>query len=188
MVQFDPPLPEAKKQSINKLQMTNHNKVILEFEKCFWDDSTHYVVPYDKANDTWLDIVNLHHFSDEKAAVLVASIHKDMDQEAKTDKEEIQGVLDMLKMIFKDHVKALKNAYVTHWDIDPFAFGAYCYHPEGSSLDDNTEIARSCGRLCFAGEHTQRNPSNIYGAYLSGFESAIQVVDQLKKILKLAKT
>lgn len=39
-VQFDPPLPDWKQDAIRRLGFGNLNKVILCFDKIFWDSST----------------------------------------------------------------------------------------------------------------------------------------------------
>lgn len=39
---FDPPLPERKLAAIDKVGFGNLNKVVLIFDKIFWDDSMHF--------------------------------------------------------------------------------------------------------------------------------------------------
>jgi len=117
----------------------------------------------------------------------VASLHTVYHMEQPTDDQVINHVLDKFKKIFPKTYLSVKNAWVTHWDNDPYARGSYTYHPQGSSLKDNSEIARPVGRLCFAGEHTHRCPSNVHGAYLSGLEASKEMVDQLYNILKIVQ-
>ena len=67
----------------------------------------------------------------------------------------VDRLLQFIERVFnvKHGYKPLKNHWVTHWNDDSFAFGFYSYHPKGSSLEDNSEIAKPIGRLIFAGEH-----------------------------------
>lgn len=184
-VQFVPPLPVAKCVAINSLKNATHNKIILEFEQAFWGEEGHYIIFYDQKSKAWLNIVNLRHFTNEKNAVLVISTHSDYFANELTDQQQIDHMIALLTSIFGKGVTPLKNAWVTHWERDPFAMGSYSYHPQGVTLATNSEIARPVGRLCFAGEHTHRNPSNVHAAYLSGLEAAKQVIEQLVSILKI---
>lgn len=186
-VRFDPPLPSRKHLAINKLKCALHKKVILEFEEVFWDNLSHFLIPYDPEMNAWLDIVNLQFFNENKAPVLISSIHSELYQKHFTDDQLIEHFIKLIKNVYPNSFKPLKNAWVTHWDLDPFTLGSYSYHPEGSSLDDNSEIARPLGCLIFVGEHTNRSPSNVQGAYFSGLAGAKQVVEQLYFILEESK-
>jgi len=180
-VQFQPQLPLAKREAIQKLQMADHEKVIFLFNKVFWPNRSHFLIPYESHSQTWLDIVNLNYLSDSTNPVLVTSFHKKLES---SDDEIMQELKNYLKKIFgKDFVEPIKSC-ITHWSDDPYAKGAYCYHPEAASLDDDSEIARPVGRLCFAGEHAYRGPASVKGAYESGKEAADQVIQQLANILQ----
>lgn len=184
-VQFSPLLPVAKSIAINSLKTAIHNKIILEFEKAFWGKEGHYIVFYDQKNKIWLNIVNIQHFTNENNAVLAISIHSNFFIDELSDQQQIDHMIVLLTSIFGKNITPLKNAWVTHWERDPYAMGSYSYHPQGVSLDANSDIATPVGRLCFAGEHTHRSPSNVHAAYLSGLEASKQAVEQLVSILKI---
>ncbi len=179
-VEFNPPLPHEKVEAINKLETAIQNKVILEFDEVFWNnDLSHFVVLYDPTYQAWVDVLNLQFFHQDKMPILVLSVYSNPGQDFPDDKYIVNHFVNLLKRIYPDTFRPLKNHWVTHWNDDPFAFGSYSYHPKGSSLEDNSEIAKPIGRLIFAGEHTHRSPSNMQAAYLSGLESARQVIEQL---------
>lgn len=184
---FDPPLPKLKTKAINNLNMAIHNKVVLEFEDVFWDKSlSHFVVLYDPTLNAWLDIINLQFFHTQKMPILLSSIYSGNNAKINTDKYMLNHFVNLLKRIYPDTYRPLKQHWITDWGNDPYSLGSYSYHPEGSGLDDNSEIAKPMGRVIFAGEHTHRSPSNIQGAYLSGLEGAVQVVEQLHNIYEMA--
>lgn len=185
-VVFVPTLGNDKLRAINNLSSTVHNKVILEFDEAFWDNQSHFLIPSDPDMQAWLDIINLQFFTQMKTPILVASIYTSLHQKKLSDDQMIDHLVKLIQKIHPSSFKPLKKAWVTHWDKDPFSYGSYSYHPEGSSLDDNSEIAKPVGRLIFAGEHTNRSPGNLQGAYLSGLEAAKQTVDQLYFIFKSA--
>jgi lysine-specific histone demethylase 1 len=103
-------------------------------------------------------------------------VYSNSDQPLPDDKQLVEHCVELFKRIYPSKFMPLKNSWVTHWDTDPYALGSYSYHPDDSNLDDNSAIAKPVGRLLFAGEHTHRS---LQAAYLSGLESAKQVVDQL---------
>lgn len=181
-VAFTPPLQDTKQSAIMRLKMADHDKIIFAFDKVFWPHYSHFVIPFDPNQQSWIDIINLNYFADGTAPVLIASLHNGHSGAKVSEKEMIQKMSDLMQKIFDDY-EAPEQTWVTHWGDDPFARGSYCSHPETSTLDDNTEIARPIGRLCFAGEHTHRAPASVQGAYLSGLESSVQVVKQMKRIL-----
>lgn len=186
-VKFDPLLPKAKMAAINTLKMAVLNKVILEFDRVFWDNLSHFVVLYDPTLNSWLDILNLQFFNTQTTPIFMSSIYtNDSNYNLPEDKYIVNHFVNLLKRIYPHSFRLLKNYWITHWDEDPFSFGSFSYHPKETSLDDNTEIARPIGRLIFAGEHTHRAPSNIQAAYLSGLESTVQVVDQLYHLFEAA--
>lgn len=185
-VTFKPLLPEAKIKAINTLKSVTHNKIILKFDDVFWDNYSHFVVLYDPTLQAWLDIINLQYFTNLKAPVLIASIYASSTQRMAKEKFEILHVVNLIKRMYPYTFRPVKNSWITHWQDDPYSLGSYSYHPEGSSLDDNSAIAKPIGRLIFGGEHTYRSPANLQAAYLSGLESAVQVVDQLLGIYQSA--
>lgn len=183
---FEPVLPAAKIKAINTLKCASHNKVVLQFEEAFWDDYSHFVFLQDEALEAWIDVINLQHFTKSKLPMLVLSIYSYPNKKSPDDEFVINHCVNLLKHIYPNKFKPLINSWVTHWENDPYSLGAYCYHPQGSTLNDNSAIAKPLGRLIFAGEHTHRSPANLQAAYLSGLESAVQVIDQLMFIYESA--
>ena len=182
-IAFNPALPKSKTTAIHHLRMASHNKVIMFFKNAFWPNLSHIIVPFDSGNQTWLDIVNLNYFLETESPILVVSLHQSPLFHNVADEKVIKHITEILQNIFKKSYQPPKQCWVSRWDDDPFSFGAYSYHPPGSSLEDNTEIAQPLGRLCFAGEHTDRAPANVQSAYSSGLESAEQVIMQINDLL-----
>jgi hypothetical protein len=62
-VQFDPPLPPFKQNSINALAMGTENRVAMLFPKVFWDKEAHFLRPmkgrYTFSNNHALGISNI---------------------------------------------------------------------------------------------------------------------------------
>ena len=67
------------------------------------------------------------------------------------------------------------GSQISRWRADPFALGAYSFHPVGSSRKDRHALfgAEWDGRLQFAGEATSRNkPATVHGALMTGRNAA----------------
>ena len=175
-IKFNPPLSSKKQESIQKLGMAIHEKIILHFDEPFWPNEAHYLLPYDPKTGSWREIINLHHFLKEKqGGTLLISSHAEKSELEESDNKLIENALNMLIRIFGNKVSEPKWSKVTRWYKDPYAYGSYSYHTEKSSLEDNNELAEPQGKICFAGEHTSYFPSSVDGAYLSGIRAAKDV-------------
>ena len=91
---------------------------------------------------------------------------------------------------------AVVATYVTRWQTDSFAHGAYSFLPVGAAPADRAALAEPSGTMggadqvrnsgkenvacCFwCGEATHlRYPATVHGAYLSGLEAAARVCKQ----------
>ena len=98
---FDPPLPANKKDSMNRLGMAVHDKIILEFEEVFWPFDMDYLLPYDVDAEIWREIVNLHHFSKGKTATLIMSNYLKLTNLKKSDTELVDEAVKTLKRILE---------------------------------------------------------------------------------------
>ena len=64
----------------------------------------------------------------------------------------------------------------TSWDTDPWARGGYAYFDPGFDPSLRPWLARPCGRLFFAGEHTSIDSQGyMNGAVESGQRAAAEV-------------
>ncbi|XP_063826810.1 lysine-specific histone demethylase 1A [Ostrinia nubilalis] len=186
-IKFDPPLPDWKVAAIKRLGYGNLNKVILCFERTFWDPSANLFghVGTTTASrgelflfwNLWSAPVLLALVAGEAAAVM----------ENVTDDVIVGRCIAVLKSIFGHAaVPQPKECVVTRWRADPFARGSYSFVAVGSSGTDYDLLAAPVpgspgdNRLFFAGEHTMRNyPATVHGAFLSGLREAGRLADLL---------
>ncbi|CAF4851427.1 unnamed protein product [Pieris macdunnoughi] len=186
-VQFDPPLPDWKVSAIKRLGYGNLNKVVLCFERIFWDPSANlfgHVGTTTASRGELFLFWNLY-----SAPVLLALVAGEAAavMENVTDDVIVGRCIAVLKSIFGHAaVPQPKECVVTRWRADPFARGSYSFVAVGSSGADYDLLAApvpdSSGenRLFFAGEHTMRNyPATVHGAFLSGLREAGRLADLL---------
>uniref|UniRef100_A0A4W3JJ36 Lysine-specific histone demethylase 1A n=1 Tax=Callorhinchus milii TaxID=7868 RepID=A0A4W3JJ36_CALMI len=192
-VQFVPPLPEWKTSAIQRMGFGNLNKVVLCFDRVFWDPSVNlfgHVGSTTASRGELFLFWNLY-----KAPILLALVAGEAAgiMENISDDVIVGRCLAILKGIFgSGAVPQPKETVVTRWRADPWARGSYSYVAAGSSGNDYDLMAQPVTpgpsipgapqpvpRLFFAGEHTIRNyPATVHGALLSGLREAGRIADQ----------
>lgn len=194
-ISFDPVLPDWKLGPIQRLGFGTLNKVILVFEKPFWDvdqdmfgllreaevvdslDQEDYVSNRGKFYLFWNCIKT------SGLPVLIALMAGDAAQQAEnaSDSEIVFGVMQELARMFKQTVVPKPSeTIITRWGKDRFARGSYSYVGATSQPGDYETMSRPVGNLHFAGEATcGTHPATVHGAYISGLRAASEVIDAL---------
>ena len=203
VIQFIPSLPQWKVDSIQRMGYGNLNKVVLCFEKIFWDQDSNL---FGHVGATTASRGELFLFwSLYRAPVLMALVAGEAAHimENVSDDVIVSRCLQVLKTIFGNgNVPQPKETVVTRWRGDPWSKGSYSYVATGASGNDydilSTPVAfyppsksitqqqtptqydqKQIPRLFFAGEHTVRNyPATVHGALLSGLREAQRIADQ----------
>lgn len=186
-IQFTPALPDWKKAAIQRLGFGNLNKVVLCFDKIFWDPQANlfgHVGSTTASRGELFLFWNLY-----RAPVLLALVAGEAAavMENVSDDVIIGRCLAVLKGIFGNNaVPSPKETVVTRWSADPWSRGSYSYVAVGASGNDYDILAAPVKsspdtqpRMFFAGEHTNRNyPATVHGAYLSGLREGGRIADQ----------
>ncbi|XP_050424955.1 lysine-specific histone demethylase 1A [Adelges cooleyi] len=195
-VQFSPALPEWKVAAIQRLGFGNLNKVVLCFDRIFWDPNGnlfgHIGTTTSSRGELFL-FWNLY-----RAPVLLALVAGDAANVLEEVSDDIITARCMLVLrgIFGTaNVPDPKETVVTRWRADPWARGSYSFVAVGASGSDYDLLAAPVSpdgssdggtkpngtkRLFFAGEHTIRNyPATVHGAFLSGLREGGKICDQL---------
>ncbi|KAH8240201.1 hypothetical protein KR032_012168 [Drosophila birchii] len=189
-VKFDPPLPDWKQQAIRRLGFGNLNKVVLCFDRIFWDPNANLFGHVGSTTSSRGEMFLFWSISSSPVLLaLVAGMAANL-VESVTDDIIIGRCMSVLKNIFGNtSVPQPKETVVTRWRSDPWARGSYSYVSVGSSGSDydllaapvippSSKEAEGLPRLFFAGEHTIRNyPATVHGAYLSGLREAGRIAD-----------
>jgi len=184
-VAFNPPLGASKAAAIQRLGFGNLNKVVLEFDEVFWDDSVDY---FGSAIDSTENRGRGFMFWNLKSVtgkpMLISLLAGEAAKVAETeDSESIvkSACATLAKICFpSDPLKMppLKKSIVTRWQSDPYARGSYSYVAVGSKGSrDYDELGIPEGRVLFAGEHTcKEHPDTVGGAMITGWRAARQAL------------
>lgn len=183
IVQFQPPLPAWKQQAIQRLGFGNLNKVVLCFDRIFWDANTNL---FGHVGSTTASRGELFLFwSITQSPVLLALVagQSAAIMENVSDDVIVGRCIAVLKGIFGNAaVPQPKETVVTRWRADAWARGSYSFVSVGSSGSDYDLLAapvtpndetdgasdadNEMPRLFFAGEHTIRNyPATVSYSY-----------------------
>lgn len=194
-VQFSPPLPDWKISAIQRLGFGNLNKVVLCFERIFWNPQANlfgHVGSTTASRGELFLFWNLY-----KAPVLLALVAGEAAaiMENVTDDVIVGRCIAVLRGIFgQSGVPQPKETVVTRWRADPWSRGSYSFVAVGSSGSDydllaspvippnaqGVSVTSGPARVFFAGEHTIRNyPATVHGAFLSGLREASRIADQI---------
>lgn len=192
-VQFVPQLPDWKVAAIQRLGFGNLNKVVLCFERIFWDPSSNlfgHVGSTTASRGELFLFWNLY-----RAPVLLALVAGEAAaiMENVSDDVIVGRCIAVLRGIFGNTaVSRPRETVVTRWRADPWARGSYSFVAVGASGSDYDMLATPVvpppqpgeapstnPRLFFAGEHTIRNyPATVHGAFLSGLREGGRICDQ----------
>ncbi|KIV95536.1 hypothetical protein PV10_03176 [Exophiala mesophila] len=194
-IQFDPPLPQWKRDAVQRMGFGLLNKVILVFERPFWD-----------VNRDMFGLLrsprsgNGYHQSEYKAGrgqfylfwncietsglpVLIALMAGEAAHEAEklSDETVVSECVHQLRNIFGvANVPPPIESIVTRWGSDRFARGTYSFVAAEAQPGDYDLIAAPISNLYFAGEATiASHPATVHGAYLSGLRAAREVFESM---------
>ncbi|KAI1338489.1 vacuolar protein sorting 33A-like protein [Xylariaceae sp. FL0016] len=182
-VEFDPPLPSSKTESISRLGFGILNKIILVYDEAFWDtsrdifgclrtpSSRHSLKQAEYASQRgrcfqWFNVSNT-----SGIPVLLALMAGDagFDQEHTKNDDLVAEATEVLRGVFGAKVPPPVHSVITRWGSDRFARGSYSSSAPGMHIGDYKEMAKS----------VDTHPATVHGAYLSGLRAASEVIDTM---------
>jgi polyamine oxidase len=176
-VEFDPPLPAAKLDAIERLGMGTFNKVVLAFDEPFWPEDVHVLGLV--GDQPLTHVVNGLPFTEEPLLIGLLGGSAAREREALSDRDTVADALAALSAAFETELPDPAGALITRWAGDPFARGSYSYPAVGSTPEDRTILAEPIDdRVYFAGEATNAEYfGTVHGAFLSGTGAAERLLD-----------
>lgn len=173
-INFDPPLPDAKRAAIEQLEMGTANKIIARFPRPFWPDQPRFFA----SAAAWADdgILVWQPAPQADQPILIGWLHGHAAQQLEQmshDQLEATALRSIARTFgtTPPHPDAL---FATAWQADPHAHGAYSFTPAGVDIHQRNALAAPAhDRLLFAGEATVIGEvATVHGALLSGLREA----------------
>ncbi|KAF9309882.1 hypothetical protein BG003_009187 [Podila horticola] len=199
-IRFSPPLPEWKEKAIQHLGFGLLNKLVLVFEKPFWDTTVglfgyvgsgeegsfakgYDLKAYRSSRGKFYMFWNCIVVSGLPVLVTLMAGQSAYDCENVPKDELVQEALDTLRLIHP-HIRPIPQpleSVVTRWSQDEYARGSYSFVGKEGTGEDYDLLAKPIdNQLYFAGEATSRHyPATAHGAYLSGVKVAKDILDSL---------
>ncbi|KAF1912410.1 flavin-containing amine oxidoreductase-domain containing protein [Ampelomyces quisqualis] len=203
-VSFQPPLPDWKQGVIERMGFGLLNKIILVYEKVFWEpdrdmfgllneaeiEASIRPEDYTKKRGRFYLFWNCLKTSGKPVLVALMAGESAYYAESSSNDQLVKDVTERLASMFAPSLVPLPTeAIVTRWKKDPFACGSYSFVGPRTQAGDYDVMARPHGPLHFAGEATcGTHPATVHGAYLSGLRAAAEVVEAIVGPIQLPST
>ena len=176
VISFIPALPHRKLQAIENINFGVLNKVILVFEKRFWDekcDTFGFVQSHTRDRGRYF-LIYSHNKGDENVILALCAGEAAIEVESREDDEVVEDLLAHLRCAFpKADVGKPVASHVTRWGKDENTFGAYSSCSTRTTGDDYEEMSEPVGNIHFSGEATTRHyPATMHGAWITGMREA----------------
>ncbi|KAF4955486.1 hypothetical protein FGADI_4459 [Fusarium gaditjirri] len=191
---FNPPLPSWKTDVVERLGFGILNKVVLVYDKIFWDHDRHiFGVLRESSNrlstsqkdyaanrGRFFQWFNVSNTTGLPCLIALMAGEAGFETEHSSNDSLVAEATEVLRSVFGQDVPYPVEAMVTRWGSDRFARGSYSSAAPGMQPEDYDIMARPVGNLFFAGEHTiGTHPATVHGAYLSGLRAASEVLETL---------
>ena len=178
VVEFSPPLPASKINTINQLGMGVLNKLYLQFPEVFWDKKAHLLGYVTTNKGEWAEWLNIYRYTKQPILLGFNAGEYGRAIESLSDPEIVAKAMQNLRQMYGSQIPDPLGYLVTRWQQDPFSYGSYSYMAIGSTPQDRETLGETISdRLFFAGEATsQKYPSTVHGAFLSGVEVAKKIM------------
>lgn len=179
-IRFKPSLPDWKQQAINNLQLGNHNRICLVYDRNIFDD-------YQQETAVCLDgdeppmYFEIRPFGLNYAVGSTGGRFADWLERAGQEASVDFTREKLMHMFGSDAGKHIQKTIVTAWRGDPWVRGAYSATTPGS-YGARQQLAEPIDdRIYFAGEATSPEfMDTVHGAYISGVQAVCAVAKQKK--------
>jgi monoamine oxidase len=178
---WDPPLPDWKKDAIQKVPMATFDKIAIRFDKDIFSNKG--VQPgafvYEVNDDTAMDVIIRP--TDKNVVVALVggsygdSLHKKGVEAAK------EALLQKLERIYGPAVREhVTDVAMTNWRADPWQLGSFTATLPGAAKQREKLRAPVDDTLFFAGEaQSMRWGGMLPGAFLTGKQAAGEIASAL---------
>ncbi|CAF1121666.1 unnamed protein product [Adineta steineri] len=185
---FEPPLPEWKREAIDRMGYGLMNKLVVQFPDCFWGSSTRTIIhACTVRRGRFRFTICLPPPSNILIFFVTGTFAKEL--EILTDNEILVEIITFLQNIFPKRTIPNPIRYkFSRWSQDPLAYGSYSNFAVHSNPQTIADLAKETadGRVHWAGEHANSNDGSedwcyacVHTAFTSGQRAAKAIQKQL---------
>lgn len=178
-LKFQPELPRAKRDAIERLGVGCLAKLALFFDEPFWPREPYVFGMVDGADETAPTLL-VNMWVTHRLPCLVFVVGGELGEQLERwpTARAVRWGQEALRRMFGQAPRPTRTLR-TGWTQDPFAMGAYSHVPVGATPADFDVLAQPVGRrLLFAGEATCRQHWGcVHGAHVSGLREAARLLE-----------
>ncbi|CDW84613.1 amine oxidase [Stylonychia lemnae] len=181
-IQFKPVLPEEKQNSIQSMGVAQMDKLILEFDKVFWDEETDWFNYIAERNGDWCQTLNIYKYFQRPILMMFNAEPNTHNFEDMTDEEVLASGMKVIRDMFPNATEPI-NYLRTNWNKEEFSKGTFSYIAANSKPEYCEVITRNIdSKIWFAGEYGYFDfIGTVNAALISGENSAKEIVIQYNK-------
>jgi monoamine oxidase len=184
-IEFTPELTEKKARAIEELGMGPLIKVVVEFQRPFWEDTLGKVLGF-QHGDSLLGSYSSHFWDRPGPSTLIMFLGADRAEEFKGDPGRIRSMMfSELGEMFPgvDLEEELVSLDIVDWAADPWALGGVSVGTVGRG-GLRADLASPTPPLYWAGEATAegRSAECVHGALETGRRAAIEVLHAVQPL------
>lgn len=176
VVTFDPPLPDRKREAVERLGVGHVDKVVLVFDAPFWPEDLRGLLT-DLDGQSWI----VPGWGRAKPApVLRALMGGRAAERFETAPDPVAKAVGELETVFGVELGGrIREGRFAGWGTDPWARTGYSFVPPGGRGLRAALAEPLGGVLLFAGEATHVvRPATVHGAIETGERAAAEVLQQ----------
>jgi polyamine oxidase len=183
--EFDPPLPAAHLEAIERVGFGAFEKVVLAYERAVWQvggQPTHVTI-VDSPRPEWPVILDLSTWYGVPVVVGMATGDHARALAAMPDDKRVAALHETICELGGPDTPHPVASVTTCWTNDPFLLGCYTNIAPGTDpavhAADLTTLATPHGRVLFAGEHTcEWGTSTVDSAWFTGVREASRLLQR----------
>jgi len=173
-IEIAPPLPPDKRRAIEELQLTSVARVFLQTRTRFWESQgLSGTVLTDRP---WSIFPRTPDPASRRGILESYSAGTEARRIAKAQEAPLLLAAREAAALFPELPDQFEGGTAKLWDEDEWARGGYTWFQPGQMRTLLPVVARTEGRLLFAGEHTSTYPGWMQGALASGVRAAREVL------------
>ncbi|KAF9003063.1 amine oxidase [Cyathus striatus] len=179
-VQFQPVLPDWKKEGIQSIAMATYTKIFFKFPKKFWFDTEMalYADPERGRYPVWQSLDHINFFPG--SGIVFVTVTGDYSEriEALPDSHVKSEVLGVLQSMFPNvTIPEPSDFFFPRWHSDPLFRGSYSNWSPSFTNPYHDNLRANIDRLYFAGEATSiKYFGFLHGAYFEGLNIATTMI------------
>jgi len=184
-IEFDPKLPAAHTEAIDRVGFGALEKVVLAYERAVWqvDGRPGHLTILDSPRPEWPVILDLSTWYGVPVVVGMATGDFGRALASMPEADRVAALHETIRAIGGPDTPEPIAFATTNWATDPFLLGCYANIAPTTTVAqhaaDVATLALPHGRVLFAGEHTcEHGTSTVDSAWLTGIREASRLLQR----------